>query len=95
MPNTGDAADSSPDGGKVGYPARGFPAITGDESAGRRWSRPGRGALRRADFTAEEADGGERMKLGTVRGNGGPGPGGPVEVTISGIGTLGSPEEIR
>ncbi len=47
------------------------------------------------DFAAEKADGGERMKLGTVRVNGATGPGGPAAVTISGIGTPGSPVEIR
>jgi hypothetical protein len=35
------------------------------------------------------------MQLGTVRVTGGPEPGGPVEATISGTGTLGSPGEIR
>jgi hypothetical protein len=35
------------------------------------------------------------MKLGTVRMNGETGPGGPVLVTISGIGTRSNPVEIR
>jgi hypothetical protein len=94
MLNTGDAASSSPGGGKVIYPVRGFPAITGETRAPAALVAAGR---RRAgaDFAAEEADGGERMKLGTVRVNGEAEPGGRVEVTISGIGTRGNPAEIR
>ena len=95
MLNTGDAAGSPPGGGKVIYPVRGFPAITGRRGRRQRRSRPGRRRAGGTDFAAEEADGGERMKLGTVRVNGATGPGGPVTVTVSGTGTRSNPVEIR
>jgi hypothetical protein len=57
----------------------------------------GPGSLWRHDYAAEEADGGERMKLDTVRVNGGHHPCALTiaEVTISGIGILSNPVETR